>query len=77
MPAENLLTAYLLADHVPSVELLPAPIDRAWMDAAPQRFPYRCLPLAIANQCGWILTSPASFQAYWYGGHLATDIELR
>ena len=78
MDAELLaLLAYQLGPVTPPVKILPAPIDREWMDSAPQRFPYRCLPLAIANQCGWILTCPVSFQAYWYGGHLATDIEIR
>jgi hypothetical protein len=45
-----------------------APVDRAWMDAAPQRAPYRCLPLVIANQAGWWVPCPASFTAYWDGG---------
>jgi hypothetical protein len=54
-----------------------APINRDWMDEAPQRFPYRCLPLAIANQCGWVLRSPATFRAYWYGGPAKEDVELQ
>ena len=57
--------------------LEPAPILRDWMDKAHQRFPYRCLPLAIANQCGWILRSPAAFSAYWYGGAAKEDVEIR
>lgn len=59
------------------VGLEPAPITRDWMDAAHQRFPYRCLPLAIANQGGWVLKSPAGFRAYWYGGSAKQDVELR
>src|SRR5437868_2176081 len=54
-----------------------APILRDWMDKAHLRFPYRCLPLAIANQCGWILRSPVGFRAYWYGGPAKEDVELR
>lgn len=77
MSTDNTLTAYLIGDYTPTVQIRPAGVDRTWMDEAPNRFPYRCLPLAIANQCGWVLTCPATFQAYWYGGHLATDIEIR
>ena len=47
------------------------------MDAATQRHPYRCLPLVIANQCGWVLRNPTGFRAYWYGGPSRTDMELR
>ena len=39
--------------------------------------PYRCLPLVIANQAGWILRAPAAFRAYWYGGPNKEDVELR
>jgi len=55
----------------------PAPIARDWMDRAHLRHPYRCLPLVIANQSGWVLRSPAPFRAYWYGGPLKEDVELQ
>jgi hypothetical protein len=49
------------------VELRPAPVDRAWMDATPDRFAYRCLPLNIANAHGWELLCPSAFTATWSG----------
>jgi hypothetical protein len=52
------------------------PVDRAWMDAAHQRAPYRCLPLAIANQAGWWMPSPVSFSAYWDGGPSKEHVEI-
>jgi hypothetical protein len=55
----------------------PAPIARDWMDAAHMRHPYRCLPLVIANQAGWIMRVTSSFQAYWYGGPNKEDVEIR
>lgn len=75
-PAPADFTAY---EIFPGAEYGPeaAPIARAWMDKANQRFPYRCLPLAIANQAGWVLRSPAAFRAYWYGGPAPQDVELR
>ena len=47
------------------------------MDSAHLRHPYRCLPLVIANQCGWVLRCPTGFRAYWYGGPAKEDVELR
>lgn len=75
-PPERPFTAYELYPGT-QYELETAPIAREWMDKAHQRFPYRCLPLAIANQGGWVLRSPASFRAYWYGGPNKEDVEVR
>jgi Family of unknown function (DUF6065) len=59
------LCVYVLENQ--RVELRPAPVDRAWMDATPERFAYRCLPLNIANAHGWELLCPSSFAATWSG----------
>ena len=40
---------------------------RAWMDETRDRFAYRCLPLAIANQMGWEVLCPFGFTARWNG----------
>ena len=40
---------------------------RQWMDDTRDRFAYRCLPLAIANQMGWEILCPVSFTARWNG----------
>ncbi|GAB4549735.1 MAG: DUF6065 family protein [Phycisphaerales bacterium] len=52
--------------------LEPAPPKREWMDDT-GGFAYRCLPLTIANQGGWIVRSPATFQAVWTGGDTTAD----
>jgi hypothetical protein len=75
-PDPNAFVAYELHDNAAEAPE-PAPINRDWMDAAHQRFPYRCLPLTIANQAGWVLRSTASFRAYWYGGPRKEDVEIR
>ena len=41
--------------------------QRDWMDATPQRYAYRCLPLTIANQTGWWIKNPVGFTATWRG----------
>lgn len=76
MSEPNELIAYELHPN-PTMPLEAAPYQRDWMDAAVVRHPYRCLPLVIANQCGWILRSPFTFAAYWYGGANKEDVEIR
>ncbi len=41
--------------------------SRDWIEALPERFAYRCLPLAIANQMGWEILNPVAFTAKWNG----------
>jgi Family of unknown function (DUF6065) len=52
----------------PAPEIRPAPLAREWMDATPEKFAYRCLPLNIANSQGWELLSQHGFTATWSGG---------
>jgi hypothetical protein len=53
-----------------------APLQRAWMDAAEFRAPYRCLPMNMANQAGWVLHNPVDFTAVWNGGPTRIDVQL-
>ncbi|TVQ61562.1 MAG: hypothetical protein EA379_06035 [Phycisphaerales bacterium] len=48
-------------------DIVPAPKQRAWMNATPGGFANRCLPLTMANHAGWIIRSPAAFIARWNG----------
>ncbi len=57
--------------------LTAAPVDRAWMDATDQHFAYRCLPLAIANQAGWLIHNPATFNVWWDGGPHLDSLQLQ
>jgi hypothetical protein len=75
-PAANEIVAYLIHDR-PNMSLTAAPIERDWMSATNQRFAYRCLPLNIANQAGWLIGSPCTFEVYWYGGPAKSEIEIR
>ena len=47
------LTCFLHPGWQPLIR--PAPARRDWMDATPESFAYRCLPLDIANAHGWEL----------------------
>ncbi len=55
------------------MSLTPSPFSRDWMDQTYKRFAYRCLPLTLANQAGWVINCPVSFSARWNGGPLAED----
>ena len=68
-------TAYAVSEQ--PLPLVPSRVDRDWMDRTPERFAYRCLPLAIANSYGWEVRSPCAFAATWNGDELPEGIRLR
>jgi hypothetical protein len=51
-------------DYAP---IRPARGERRWMNDADGKFPYRCLPLVMANQYGWEILSTHRFRASWDG----------
>ena len=54
-----------------------SPVDRPWMDGSPSRYAYRCLPLLIANQNGWLICTPENVRAMWYGGDTADSLHVQ
>lgn len=58
-------------------QIRPAESTRPWMDATPEAFAYRCLPLNIANAHGWEILSPCDFEACWTGGARVDDVLVR
>ena len=69
------LTAYEIYSQT-DMPIVPAPTSRTWMDNTQSRFAYRCLPLTIANQAGWMVCNPASFCTRWNGGPRVEDTVL-
>lgn len=69
------LTCYVYPGWNPRIRA--ASSRRAWMDATPESFAYRCLPLNIANSHGWEILSPCGFEAMWNGGALPSDVTIR
>ena len=67
-------TAYLHPGWAPLIR--PAPATRAWMDATPESFAYRCLPLNIANAHGWEVLTPCGFDAVWDGGNTPDAVKI-
>jgi hypothetical protein len=58
------------------MRLVVAPADRDWMDATPDRFANRCLPLRIAAQAGWFVLNSHALRVTWNGGNDPSDIEI-
>jgi len=64
----NKITVYRTHDNklIPGWEFHAASPKREWMDEYIHM--YRCLPMTIANQNGWVIPSPCNIQAVWFGG---------
>jgi hypothetical protein len=58
------LTAWRLPGR-PTMKMIPAPAERAWMETAQDRWPNRCLPLRMANESGWFILNDAGFEVTW------------
>ena len=46
------------------------------MDAADARFAYHCLPMVMANQAGWLITSGRTVLVKWTGGSDIEDVTV-
>ncbi|MEO0714729.1 MAG: DUF6065 family protein [Pseudomonadota bacterium] len=66
------LECYKIYDVAP--EIVPGRSQREWMDAFPDRHPYRCLPLTMANSTGWEILCPIDLKIAWNGGPSERDI---
>ena len=67
-PAEQTmrLTAYDVGSPTTPL-LMPGGPTRPWMNSTPKRFAYRCLPMVIANQWGWMIVARQRVEAIWNG----------
>lgn len=68
------LECYKIYDVAP--EIVPGRSNRDWMDAFPDRQPYRCLPLSMANSTGWEILCPIDLKITWNGGPGKSDIRF-
>jgi hypothetical protein len=66
-----------LGEATPDLVPVPSWKTRDWIDDTPGRFARRCLPLLVAGQAGWVLTSPIEFRVRWDGSVDKGGIEIR
>lgn len=69
------IEAFKVQDY--GFELVPSNPLRDWMDAFPDRHPYRCLPLSIANTHGWDVLFPVGVEVIWNGGTSVDDLTIK
>ncbi len=72
---QQTLTAYRLGDTT-GWSIVPAERSREWMDRTPRKAAYWCLPVAMANQAGWIIRLPSMVTATWTGKDSADAVKL-
>ncbi|KQT61571.1 hypothetical protein ASG52_01415 [Methylobacterium sp. Leaf456] len=56
---------YRVSEH--ALDIVPGRAGRDWMEATPQGYAKRCLPMVVANASGWDILSPCTFEATWDG----------
>lgn len=64
--------AEIVADEV----IRPCSAHRDWMDETPQKYIYRCIPLAAASTMGWELFNPTDADVTWTGDDMNTDVRI-
>lgn len=69
------LIAYRLGPGAPRI--VPAQAKRPWMDETPGGWAYRCLPMTLANQNGWMLLNPVEFDVVWNGSRRTDGLAFR
>lgn len=69
------LTCYKMYDNPP--KLVAGSSRREWMDGFPDKHPYRCLPMTMANSTGWELLCPEDVKIIWNGGINNEDITFQ
>lgn len=60
------ITAYAMQPES-RLAIVPASSKREWMEQTANRFAYRCLPLTLANQAGWVLLNQRQIEITWDG----------
>lgn len=72
---QKCLRAYRVSPR-PLMPIVPAPAHRDWMNQTSGRFAYRCLPLLIANQSGWMILNSSRVTAIWDGSESASGLHI-
>ena len=68
----KLIGYYDEQNTLPMTRLAPAPRTRGWMPP----FAYRCLPLVLANEGGWLACTPTKVTAMWAGGGHPDEMQV-
>jgi hypothetical protein len=58
-------------------DIRPASRERPWFDLHYNHHAYKCLPITIAAEHGWMIHSPEDFSVTWNGGPDNADVTVR
>lgn len=75
-PPRLRLAAYATGESQ-GVSIVPAPIQRDWMNDTHKRFANRCLPILLSNQNGWLILSGQRIDLWWTGFSRPSDLRIR
>ncbi|PJF44122.1 MAG: hypothetical protein CUN55_05585 [Phototrophicales bacterium] len=76
LPEEPLtISAYLLPDHEP-MPIVPSSKFRDWMDEIHGHYAYRCLPMLMANQRGWVILNNTRIALHWNGSNKLSGLRI-
>lgn len=70
------LTAIQLPSSGAAMTIIAAPRHRKWFTGNFGKAAKRCLPLMVANQAGWLLLNPMTFDATWNGSETRESVTL-
>lgn len=73
MDSDHSLVAYLTGGKLP---IVPMSQHRDWMRESGGGVAQRCLPLMMANQCGWALLNASTFTAVWDGDDEISGVRI-
>ncbi len=59
-----------------TMQIIPAPPRRQWMDDTDRGFANRCLPMLMASQSGWFMLNDRKIEVLWNGGTQLHDLHI-
>jgi Family of unknown function (DUF6065) len=76
MPSETRVIHAFQVSDTTNMPITCGSPQREWMNSTTDRFAYRCLPMVMANQAGWMIANPINFTACWTGGGRQEDVSI-
>ena len=74
--SDKIINVYKIYPNDVMMHVDKAEKSRYWMDSTNQAYAYRCLPLSIANQHGWVIIIDYDTSFYWDGGQAYDSVKI-
>lgn len=73
--SEPYITRVLLEENS-LFTILPSTMRRGWIEKMALKHAYRCTPMSIASEYGWVVLNPEKFTLMWDGGTYTESIKV-